>query len=554
MSDDDLRDELASGTPLQGGRYRIEHRVGRGGVATVYKALDVEGMPVALKILEARHARNPSVVERLRREVRFGETLCDIPAIVPPVGYGEIPELDHRPFIAFPFLRAKDLNYAILGRSMPALKACSIARDVADVLRQIHARQVIHRDVKPSNLIVLETAVGIVVQLLDFGFARSTAEPQDPATAYELTTIFERPGTVEYMSPEQAIGDPPVPQFDVYALGVTLWKMLAGTSPFEGLPPVEILRRKCNPTGSMRSLADAKSGLDPELVALVDQAIHPERAKRIETAEAFRDRLDHLIENMRGGSSANMLHAPAGLMGPRSTLVANPDPEAPPSGGETTSERLPRSAASIRGWTRGHLRIGVTAAAVVTAVLVGGAVAWSRTKPIDVQPLDVAAPAPLDVVRAPSIATPPAPSMIEAPVVEPPSAARTPVESEPSSEPIEPQALRVSSTVPMHEPDVPPPKPPIISPSSTKRWQTKPCLERRRTVEAAIRRNDAATALEQLSERGCWQDRETHLKLLVDALANTRRFVECVRVGEHAADPEVQAMVKLCKAKGTKVP
>jgi len=537
--DDDLVDELAPGDPLQGETYRIEFRVGRGGMATVYKALRSDGSAVALKILDRKYERNQTILERWHREYRFGERLRDVAGTLPPLELGQLAELSGRPFIAFPFLKSKDLNYTILGRSMPPLRACTIARDVADILIRVHARSVLHRDVKPSNIIVRDDAAGLVVHLLDFGFARSLTEPDEDSSDVELTLMHERPGTIEFMSPEQALGEAPAPHFDVYALGTTLWKMLAGTSPFEGMPNQEILRRKCDKRGVMRSLATAKEGLDRKLVELVDQTLHPDLARRIVSAERFRDRLDEVIAALREATTSRV--SPV-------TEPSMPTPETAPSDQVARVEFTPAPSAAVSGRASRRIFDGL-AMVIAAAAIVGGSVAWSQNH------RDPAESLPLETVEA--SASPP----VESKAIEPSRLASEtePSETEPSvaaSSSAEPSSSRPSTTgptPPVRVEDSPAvaPEPESLDPRAARvkpHHQTPECESVRRAAEEATARFDWPMVMENTARKACWATTDEWASRRVPALWGVQRFDECAKLAVRVRDPRLAGVASWCKA------
>jgi serine/threonine-protein kinase len=210
------------------GRFRIERLLGRGGMSSVWHAYDEElGRPVAIKLLHARRLESADSVDRFEREARTLALLTH-PGIVTVIDRGET---DGRPFIVCELVDGRDLHERIsLEGSLPVAEALAIAVQVAAALGYAHARGVIHRDVKPHN--VLLTADGHA-KLTDFGIARVDDAPA-------LTNPGRVLGTGDYVAPEQAQGHPLDGRADIYALGALLYHCLTGGPPYRGASFVEV--------------------------------------------------------------------------------------------------------------------------------------------------------------------------------------------------------------------------------------------------------------------------------------------------------------------------
>jgi serine/threonine protein kinase len=210
---------LSAGSTFGG--YEVEDVVGLGGIGVLYRARQLRlDRPVALKVVEAGVARDPVVRERLRREARAVASL-DHPNVVPLYEAGE---KDGTVYIVSRWVDGTELG-ALLYREGPMdpAAAARIAAQIADALEFAHDKGLIHRDVKPSNLIV--TSEGHVY-LTDFGLARRVG------TAPGLTGADQLLGTIDYAAPEQIEGSEPDSRSDVYSLGCVLYEMLAGEPPF----------------------------------------------------------------------------------------------------------------------------------------------------------------------------------------------------------------------------------------------------------------------------------------------------------------------------------
>ena len=210
-------------------RYELRALTGSGGMADVFLAYDlVLDRDVALKLLKDRYARDEEFVERFRREAKSAAALINR-HIVPVFDRGETE--DGAYYIAMEYVAGGDLGDLLKseGRLSPR-RSLEIALQVAEALQTAHERGVIHRDIKPRNVLITRSGHAKVA---DFGIAR----------AVEATTI-SRPGdilgSVKYMSPEQAAGRPVGPDSDLYSLGVVLYEMLTGKVPFEVLVPEDV--------------------------------------------------------------------------------------------------------------------------------------------------------------------------------------------------------------------------------------------------------------------------------------------------------------------------
>lgn len=202
--------------------YSILREIGRGGMGVVYLAEDLRlGRRVALKFLTSRLSADPSARKRLLREARAASRL-DHPNICAVYDVGEAE--GGRPYVAMAFYEGPTVEEKLSDGPLPVPEAVEVARQTAAGLEQAHRQGVIHRDVKPSNLLV---EPGGVVRILDFGVAKLVG-----ATA---TDSGVRLGTPVYMAPEQILGQPVSPASDLWSLGVVLFQMLAGRRPFSGV-------------------------------------------------------------------------------------------------------------------------------------------------------------------------------------------------------------------------------------------------------------------------------------------------------------------------------
>jgi eukaryotic-like serine/threonine-protein kinase len=243
------------------GRYTIERELGRGGMATVYRARDLRhDRAVALKVLHPELAASIGAA-RFAREIRLLAGLHH-PYILPLFDSGEHEGVV---FYVVPCAEGESLRQR-LGREpqLPLEEALSITRDVADALDHAHRHGVIHRDIKPEN-ILLEEGHAIVA---DFGVARAVTRAADESQ----TTAGMAVGTPAYMSPEQASGEVELDgRTDQYSLACVLYEMLTGTPPFSGTSPrATIARRFTEPPPSLRGKRDVPQSLDRALRRALD--------------------------------------------------------------------------------------------------------------------------------------------------------------------------------------------------------------------------------------------------------------------------------------------
>src|SRR5579859_3411835 len=203
-------------------RYRLEARIGSGGMSTVYRAFDETlERQVAVKLMNREVTSDSDQLERFRREARAVAQLSH-PHIVGVIDAGED---DGRPYIVLEYVEGETLKDRIrrLGR-LPIAEAVAYAIEIARALGAAHAQHIIHRDVKPQNVLIDQEGSAKVT---DFGIARKLEEDGLTADGRVL-------GTTDYVSPEQALGQHVNGQSDLYSLGVVLYEMLTGEVPFKG--------------------------------------------------------------------------------------------------------------------------------------------------------------------------------------------------------------------------------------------------------------------------------------------------------------------------------
>ncbi|HEV7962238.1 MAG TPA: protein kinase [Actinoplanes sp.] len=253
-----------------GGRYRLDERIAGGGMGDVWRGTDeVLGRTVAVKILLPALLDEPGFAERFRGEARTMATV-NHPGVVDVYDYGSDQQLA---FLVMEYVEGDALSRTLsrVGRLTPA-RTMALVAQAADALQAAHANGIVHRDVKPGNLLVRPN--GTLV-LTDFGIARS-------ALVGQLTVAGSVLGTASYISPEQASGAVATAASDVYALGVVAYQCLSGHRPFDGATPIEIAMKHVRDTP--RPLP---ADIPPAVRAIVDRALAKDPAARWPTAAAM---------------------------------------------------------------------------------------------------------------------------------------------------------------------------------------------------------------------------------------------------------------------------
>lgn len=232
-------------------RYLLRRRIGYGGMATVYEAVDRElNKPVAVKILNPNYASQAEYLARFRQEAREAARIRH-DHLVDVTDQGSTP--DGLAYFVMEFLRGETLqNYLHPGddesRPVPWRTLLSIVAQVCDALQHAHEHGVIHRDIKPGNIFLMSRRSGdFRVKVLDLGIAKVLDGYQMPGAPALTKPSQGTPGTPEYMSPEQVRGVPAAsPQTDIYAVGVMMYRMLTGTLPFySSVSPYDVMEQHC---------------------------------------------------------------------------------------------------------------------------------------------------------------------------------------------------------------------------------------------------------------------------------------------------------------------
>ena len=280
-----MSDALGDGTipaPLRrlSGRYDVLTEIGRGGMSVVYRARELAtGRDVAIKVVSHQHSQSAAALERFAREARTMATLRH-PNIVETLA---IEEVDGATLaIVNAFVPGETLRHTLrMSGVFSYERAALVLRDVCAALVHAHQHRIMHRDVKPEN-ILLEASSGRAL-LTDFGIARSL----DAETA--LTTVGASVGTPTYMSPEQVDGHAVDERTDVYSLGLVGWELLSGRRPWEGETLYAMLHKQKHEP--LPSLTAFRPDIPPYLRAAIDGALAKDRSQRWQSAADFLDQL-----------------------------------------------------------------------------------------------------------------------------------------------------------------------------------------------------------------------------------------------------------------------
>lgn len=527
--------ELAPGTRIASGRIEVHSRIARGGIGIVYRAHDLQtGEAVAVKVATSK-ASTANTEARFRNEARLGGNLAGLPYVVPVLAVGQLDEpggFAGRMWVMSELVRGGSLDDEVRQNrtGLDVQRACEIARDVARALVVLHERGVVHRDIKPGN-VMLEHGSGLA-RVLDFGLAFATGDGWEQRSP-DLTAGDVAPGTPIYMSPQQAMGERPSPPFDIYALGVLIYELVSGDPPYEGLPPGHVIARKCDPTARPYPLRKMCPRAPIALDELVQQCMSFEPGRRPTAAEVVAT-LDTLIAPTVVPMRAVPTPAADGRDAP-----ADANPDAPDEPGR-----------SRRGW----LWIFVALLPLVLGLL--GVGLWSRfVSPRGTDPSHEPRTPGVTRDRAveagssgPTPATSPVTADVEADTdTEGDSSGQADTDAAASS--VEPRASETGDELSAPKPPANEPKP---RPKTKKKAAAPPtCDERRAAATRAKAGRQWARVLAQTDDAECWPDRATRAELRVRALMELGRYKACTKEAFSSKNPKVIEWGRDCHRKTT---
>ncbi len=276
------------------GRYAIERRVGEGGMAYVYRAVDRQsGQPVAIKVLMSRLANDAESVARLKREASLAMKL-NHPNVCGILAHGQAAGM---PYLVMPYLDGETLSTREnrVGPT-PVRQAVPLLIQLCRGLQHAHDQGVLHRDLKPENVMLVPDPAGERAVVMDFGLAKERIVGTDDN---RLTATGIVLGTPEFMSPEQIRGKPLDPRSDVYGLGVLAFELLTMELPFTGETAQQTMLNHL--TGRPRPLADLDSKLPQALSDAIDKALKLDPAERYSSMASFEAALERIAAQVPGG-------------------------------------------------------------------------------------------------------------------------------------------------------------------------------------------------------------------------------------------------------------
>ena len=267
-------------------RYHLGSLLGRGGSGEVYAARDTKsGQPVAVKLLHDHLSQDRMAAERFLREARSATQLHH-PNVVTVYDFGQ--DVDGTVYIIEELLHGVSLReFLHRCRVLSVEQVLAKLLPIFDALALAHAQKMVHRDVKPENIFLAETASGEIPKLIDFGLARAVAGAQAPST---VTTDGMVMGTVEYISPEQLRGERDLDgRCDIWALGIVLFEMLSGQRPFVGASQNEVIAQILGHRPPR--LDQVASDVTPALSGVVERCLERDKDHRFPSISALRDAL-----------------------------------------------------------------------------------------------------------------------------------------------------------------------------------------------------------------------------------------------------------------------
>jgi len=309
---------LNPGVRLAGGDLEIVGEIGRGGIAVVYRAIDrTTDSEVALKIVTAE-AEGRKTPLRFRNEHRIGLMLGNHEQIVRPLCVGVLNSpsgFEGRMYLVTELVDGKplDIIMAVHRHGLGVHRGCAIAHDIGRALASMHDRGIIHRDVKPGNVLVSSEGDTETAKLIDFGLAYVRGDEWGEPS-HGQTREANVSGTALYMAPEQALGRCPAPSADIYAFGAVMYELFSGSPPHDRLPHAELLARKCDRTRPPISIGRMCTDLEPGLVDLVDRCLSYEPEDRPMVAEIVAALAKHLAPSVPQPVAEQRTTRPTGLV------------------------------------------------------------------------------------------------------------------------------------------------------------------------------------------------------------------------------------------------
>jgi TolB-like protein/tRNA A-37 threonylcarbamoyl transferase component Bud32 len=288
------------------GTHTVERELGGGGMSRVFVAEETRlRRKVVIKVLSPELAQGLSL-DRFEREIQLAASLQQA-NIVPVLSAGDT---DGLPWFAMPFVEGESLRQRLATGPLPIAEVVGILRDVSRALSYAHKRGIVHRDIKPDNVLVSAGAAVVT----DFGIAKAISAARTQGDATMLTQTGTSIGTPAYMSPEQAAGDPDIDaRADIYALGCMAYELLAGQPPFSGQSAQRIIAAHL--TGTPRPVAELRPEVPPALANLVMRCLEKRPADRPQSADEVAQALDGITVSGSGPSASAQRGSPRLIYG-----------------------------------------------------------------------------------------------------------------------------------------------------------------------------------------------------------------------------------------------
>ncbi len=351
------------------GKYRIDSQIGAGGMATVYRATRLLiGDQVAVKILHAEQFRDSQAPERFRREAQAAARLKH-PNAVTIYDFGV--SNDSQVYLVMELVEGKSLR-SIIKQQGPFLPsaAAEIITQAAAALDEAHRQNIVHRDVKPDNIIVSSVASGIKVKVLDFGIVRL----RDMSAIGNLTQTGSVMGTPHYMSPEQCLGEELDGRSDVYSLGVVLYEMLAGVVPFNSPTSMAVVVQHVNTAPAPLRILNVS--IPASVEAVVMRALEKKREARPQTAAVLAEELNAAL---RGGTLPILVSEPSAGTGISTPGLMATVQIATPWGTHAASQtpaNLQRSTVAMKGSLSRGKQASVLAVGLAAFIALSASLGW----------------------------------------------------------------------------------------------------------------------------------------------------------------------------------
>lgn len=358
---DESTDDREPDLPISIGSYLRKERIARGGFGVVYRAEHAQtGAPAALKVIHAELASTPVMVARFEREIEaIGRV--EHPCVVRVLEQGRLP--DGRPFFAMELLSGEDLSTYLKARGrLPKEEALEIFEPLCSVIAAAHARAIIHRDIKASNVMIATGGETKRVVLLDFGVAK-LLDDEGP----KLTASRHLVGTLSCMAPEQILSRPVDERTDVYALGILAYRVLTGEAPFAAR---SVLAMQQMHLSSVPRSPSALAPLPPAVDGVLLRALSKQPADRQPSAPRFWEELRDALTSNEAGRPAE-----------RRVLVVLVEVLAPPEALEEPSDALLVDMEAILPRAADEL----TAAGLLVAMETGTTLLLAAERPVDIR-------------------------------------------------------------------------------------------------------------------------------------------------------------------------